>query len=325
MYAATLDDYLALVDYGSLRRSHIRGFNQRVSRLAASIPSAASAYFGFELPLARRAEETDFALSLTRRGIEWASRRWSKVARLCAITQRGGVEFPAIWLEFDTSATRGCGEAPSIFVAADRASANAIGTALLAPASRHTLKACVDAAPTEKLQIGFMVHGRRQPTRFCALALDARAVRAFLKAIEWRGNYQAVTAAIDSYAELCDAFGVHVDVGKAIAPEIGLELLYDGPAARHQPDREPRWRDLLRRLVLDELCSETERRALLGWASERRIEAPLVERLVAAATTSPALLLHGTLRRGLAHVKLSFNRDGKAGAKAYYGAVFESG
>lgn len=324
MHAATLDDYLALVDYGTLGKRRNGRVVAAMRRVANSVPRHAAAFYGFERPLARRSHRADFAFSLTRAGLGWAARRWPELGGLWRRRSNGERQPAAVWLEFDTSSNPACADTPSVFVAGNRASAGAIAAGRWPPALRHALKLCVEASPTERLQIGSMAGPRGEAARLCALWLDAREVRPFLKAVGWPGDLRTIAAVVEAYAGLCDAFAVHLDVSECIAPQLGIELFYGGLAAERQPDREPRWSKLLRRLVDDRLCFESERRALLGWASQRRIEAPLVERLIAATVPSEPPPLHGTLRRGLAHVKLSFDRMGKARAKAYYGAVFEA-
>ncbi|MFY9885259.1 MAG: hypothetical protein WBX23_17175 [Candidatus Cybelea sp.] len=294
--------------------------------LAGSLPAKIATFFGFERQLAKRTRRTDFAFSLSPCGIVWASesRRWPALAELIA-TARSQAQrnVPAVWLEFDMYTRRNCSEPPNVFVACDRESARFLSTQLLEDPCRSILQSCLAVCPSDTLQLGMMLARSLAGVRLCALSLCAESVLAFLKAIAWPGDQRALEASIGSYADLCDGFGVHVDVRDAVSPKLGLELLYNGTAAQHQPDRERRWSELLMRLVSDHLCFESERGALLAWASVRQFEAPLIERLIAAAVESQEQLLHGTLRRGLQHIKLSLGGAGRVSAKAYYGAVFE--
>jgi len=323
MYAATLDDYLGLVDHGRMASSTNDRADRRLRRLAGSLPATIATFFGFERRLHQIAHATDFAFSLSECGLQWArgSHRWPELHDLLRLVCPP--DETAVWLEFDTSRP-GRAVAPSVFIACNREAALALGAGLLQISNRASFDTCVKASPSDQLQVGAMPSRRSGGLRLCVLWLDRPAVGKFLRAIAWPGDLAALATLLDSYAGVCDAFGVHVDVGEEVAAHLGLELMYRGRVTERQPDREPRWRELFSHLVEDGLCFGCERDALLDWPSVREIEAPLVERLIAAVVPSEQQLLHGTLRRGLQHVKLLLDRRANVRAKAYYGAVFEA-
>ena len=173
------------------------------------------------------------------------------------------------------------------------------------------------------MQLGFMFARHASAVRLCLLPMTYPDTLAFLRTVAWPGDHAGLAVAIAPYSLFCDGFGVHLNVADDVSPSLGIELLYDGKAYDRQPSDEPRWSELFERLIADGLCTKHERDALLEWESRTSFEAPLIERLIAGALPSDELLLHGTLHTGLQHVKLSFDAQGRAGAKVYYGATFD--
>lgn len=339
MYAATLAEMLALVEPRAVELTEPESLG-RVRRLAASLPAAIAGFFGFERRLGLANARTDFAFSLSNFGRDWLldSNRWPELANLVA-TWRAHFDSDAdaVWLEFDTSRRAADERTPNAFVALDRRESGTLarpasvtsaiestytanGCAAKAP---RALAACIDACPASvaRLQLGFMFSRATSPIRLCALPLAYDEALSFLRAVCWPGSLDRLAPLIEPYAPLCDGFGVHIDVLEAVAPTLGLELLYDGRARESQPDHEERWNALFARLVAEGLCSDREREALFGWVAQRTFTAPLIERLIAGAIPSGELLLYGTLYTGLQHVKLSLDAEGALFAKAYFGAT----
>jgi hypothetical protein len=140
---------------------------------------------------------------------------------------------------------------------------------------------------------------------------------------------------VETYADVCDQFCLHVDVGARIYPTLGLELLFgvDGDVKtdpwHQQPQFEPRWHELFARLISDGLCHASKRDALLNWP--RRIEgqtAPHANRLIEASGVEGApdgynSLPGGVLVLGLQHVKFSIRPPGSVKAKCYLGARYD--
>jgi hypothetical protein len=93
---------------------------------------------------------------------------------------------------------------------------------------------------------------------------------------------------------------------EGVLPRIGLEGSFP-----HLPRREPRWAELLGRLVERDLCSPEKRDAVLAWpGSETFWTAP-------AAWPVEAVGARGFCVRGLSHVKVVSAPDREPEAKAY--------
>ena len=328
-YTATLSGLLELAQAQLYGEVVGRLSRERAKAATSGVPAAAAGFFGFERPLGNNRTDCDFAFSLSTFGLRWliSEARWPQAASLVgAFWEKLPEAAETVWLEFDTGTSLASGAPPNLFVGLDRSAISSRAIPSIVDNVHATmlfqhLGAC---APSAKVQLGFMLSRASRALRFCALTLRYEETLEFLAAAAWPGNLDDVAAAIAPYAPLCDGFGVHIDLLDGVLPALGLELLYNGSAPDHQPDREPRWFALFGRLIADGLCLERERDDLLGCVSATRFEAPLIERLVARAFPSGEALLHGTLYTGLQHVKLTINSERGPSAKAYFGASLEA-
>jgi hypothetical protein len=317
----TLDDLLLLVEPRLAHELADSTSLTRIHSLAASLPASLATFFGFERRLGKQAG-LDFALSLSSYGLDWLSlsNRWPQLSHLVQSWPRQGTsDSPAVWLEFDTSQDDASISAPNVFIASDRTTWDRIDTTA-------ALESCIEACPesVSRLLLGFMFSRKTRAVRLCAVPMNCAQAIAFLRAVRWPGDIGNAAATIAPYASLCDAICVQVDLCEGVQPSAGFELLYSGRERDWQYPREKRWLALFTRLVSDGLCLSDERDALLGWISTQRFEAPLVDRLIAAASPRGEAILHGTLYTGLQHVKLSLGADGALLAKAYFGALLDS-
>jgi hypothetical protein len=338
VYAATLRELVGLTDssiIGDLADSKCLA---KARELAASLPAAIAVSFGFERSLQTECPGVDFAINLSSSGLEWLNRtrRWPHVSVVVNKWRQPWASGSGlVWLEFDLSRDTSIDRAPNVFLAFDRVTGG-FGehggevSALIDEyfsesgncAQAKTLKRCIERAPSAvlRLQLGLMFARHTPPIRLCLQPIGDEELIDFLKAISWPGSLTVAARSVATYRSVCDGFGLHLDVAESINPCAGLELLYREKAQESQPAQERRWIDLFDRLITDGLCSEAVRDKLLIWASKRVFEAPLIERLIAGAFPADEVLLHGTFYTGLAHVKLSLDREGKLSAKAYFGA-----
>jgi len=323
----------------------------RVAAAAAALPAGVSHYFGFETRTGRPDAESDFALNLSPAGLRWLAAGGGRWPRLAAFARVWGetadppfTDAGAVWLEFDTSA--GGGD-PSVFFALLNAAALRPGDdgprafdwacAEAVPALRGSplpakvadaLARCAAAFPPglDRLQIGLMLARPVDAVRVCAFGLTADAVPPLLRRAGWPGDLAELTRVVDRYAPFADTLCLHLDVGAAVWPTVGVELLYRGADPWDwQPPREPRWHGLFERLVADGYCRPDKHDALLAWPGRTPYRAALVDRLIAAAAgpaeEPPA---DGELVTGLQHVKLSAGRGGFE-FKAYFGCRHDPG
>jgi hypothetical protein len=103
-----------------------------------------------------------------------------------------------------------------------------------------------------------------------------------------------------------DRLHLSLDLGEDISPRVGIEVSFP-----RQPDRDPRWRRLLDRLVAARLCSPEARDAALAWPGQ--------DSLWSAAARWPAGPGVAATRcvRCLSHVKLLCDHRQPVRAKAY--------
>jgi hypothetical protein len=295
--------------------------------VTASLPASAATFLGFERRLRSASNGTDFAISLSARGLDWLfeSRRWPQLSKLVGKWRaHSAFDSRTVWLEFDVSETAFQRHPPNVFISIDRGDAQSIAPP--AEIDGPGLRGCMRVCPSSvtRFQLGFMFSRATAAVRFCAMPMNHQETMAFLTAVAWPGSLACVSQVLAPYEPFCDGFGVDLDLLDSPAPSLGVELLYTGRVQEHQPDSEPRWRSLFDQLIRDGFCTRRERNALLSWVSQRKFSAPVVTRLFAALFYPDHALLHGTLYTGLQHVKLCFGPKASIHAKAYFGAVLEA-
>lgn len=328
MYASRLSDFLVLLK-PRVAAGLVDAFSlERIERIARSIPAAAFDHVGFERRLDSADAGTDLAFSLSAYGLEWieSASPWPEVARFA---EDWGVERTPglwnVWLSFDTS-TGECGtRPPNVYLDLDRSAAEALKIPRsFAVAERFTR--CLEALPpaVTRIQLGFMLARGADGLRFCARPLSLDDALNLLDALRWPGDRASVAAIMEAYEPLCDTFCLQVDVGSRTQQRLGFELHYSGRPWARQPPREDRWFALFERLGGAGLCTDTQRAALIDWCATVEYEAPLIERLIAAAHPSADRLIAGMLYTGLHYIKLTIDSNRLLSAKAYFGAILDA-
>lgn len=319
-YAAKLGDLLMLVEPRLPNELADPRSLQRIRSLAASLPASVATFFGFERRLGG-SSGLDFALSLSSYGIDWlvSSDRWPELTHLLEPwLQQNLSGSVAAWLEFDTSERRE-NDTPNLFIAYERSVWDRIEAT---PAVRSCIEVC--PATVTRLLLGFMCSRGTDAVKICAVPMSCAQAIAFLHDVRWSGDLNRVAAGVAPYAPLTDGICVQIDLCAGAEPSAGFELLYNGRERDWQYPREQRWLALFDRLIADGLCLEDERDALLRWASRETLEAPLIDRLIAAASPRGEVALYGTLYTGLQHIKLALRGNGVMQAKVYFGALLDS-
>jgi hypothetical protein len=188
---------------------------------------------------------------------------------------RLGEVFHAIWLEFDMGAVEGEVPKPSIFVGfagvGDLAyyqglaetSVGLLQGELLTAGFRGNLAACFAhlPAPANLFSIGLMLARQYDRARVCIGRLPPAHLRSYLEGIGWPGSLHEVEQLAAVLSPLVDEYGLALDVGERITGKLGIECyLYE-----NNPQKEPRWGQLLDYLVEVGQCAPEKKEALLGW------------------------------------------------------------
>lgn len=288
-----------------------------------------------ELRLADGSPEIDFAVRFTRSGqaravaprlpSAWARRFVSSWARRPADLR----PVASLWLEFDSPPVPGgepgdglptpvlCarlgGPADPDWLAGVLLPAMLGGP--LCGAQRGALTRCLAALPPRaRVLYAFSLLGRPGGgVRIELCGLEPAAMAAYLR----RAVSPAAAARVASWAHLvsgADRFHLSFDLdadasgagGDGMSPRIGVEC-----GLRRQPRREPRWAELLDRLVAEGLASRAKREALFAWPGQ--------DSLWTAADRWPAAAvgLGGHCGRCLSHLKLVLREGRPPEAKAY--------
>lgn len=311
-----------------------------IRAIAEHMPATLCACFGFEVVLGDPRARADFAMQvMTRHG--WGALAqlgdgsagpgglghagaWDRIRRLARWWCEDGSSLAAVapgtWLEFDVDPRSPLHRLPAVFLGVDpRAGAEGrlplplqqgvelVAGASLSPAGETAVARCLGELPDDArlLQIGTMLSRRQVPVRLCLSGVRPEALDGYLR----RVGLGAASGALDDLA--ADLPGVRlavdVDIVDGILPRVGLELSLD--ANRELDGRpEPRWADVLDRLVARGLCTVAKRDGVLAWAG--------------ADDAQFAHTAHRTrVYRGLSHVKLALGADGERAAKAYIGIL----
>jgi hypothetical protein len=328
VYASRLSDFLVLLK-PRVAAGLVDAFSlERIERIARTIPAAAFDHIGFERRLDLADAGADFAFSLSAYGLDWieSASPWPEVARFA---EDWGVDRTPglwnVWLSFDTSSGEYSARPPNVYLDLDRSNAEALRIPRSFSVAEHFTR-CLEALPptVTRIQLGFMLARDTEGLRFCARPLSLSDALNLLEALEWPGDRASVAAIMEAYEPLCDTFCLQVDVGSRTRQRLGFELRYRGTPWAYQPPREDRWFALFERLGAGGLCTDAQRAALVDWCASLEFEAPLIERLIAAANPSADRLIAGTLYTGLHYLKLTIDSNRLISAKAYFGAILDA-
>ena len=308
-------------------------------RVAELLPAFAIDFFGFEARLGAGSEPADCAFNLTRGGARLMAGRhtvevpasltgsaWQKIQRFYrAWADTREVPFRdagATWLELDAGQHRPqpnllfgyWPDNPTTRRPLDWLTGAALPMLLGRPLSARwqgNLERCFAAhAGPGDFQIGVMLARPVPAVRVCVFDVAPARAPAYLAAVGWPGPRGDVERHIAALAPHADFVALHLDVGEAVYPGLGLEPGFTaGPWAR-QPHLEPRWAGQLAQLVALGLCTDARRAALLDWVGYRPCDG--------------AALAGQVLLRGLSHLKIALRPDRPAVAKAYFGMALRS-
>jgi hypothetical protein len=330
-----------------------------IAATVRDLPSALTHHFGFECALGDAAPTADFALAINPQDGEdglLGSAPLPAAYRAHPVWDRLR-QFSALWvepasplhgnlrnlcLEFDL---RDAGPSdvpvPSAFFAPWRgitrtdavdqglSAAWVLDSALrllrgtpLPPAVVQAVSGCVRALPADAhiFQIGLMLARPVDAVRLCIRDLELADLPPYLARVGWPGPWNEADAALAPFATLATRTALHLDVGSAVYPRIGLECYVGPPSDGAWP---PATTAFLDALVDAGLCVPAKRDGLLAWPGEQRVSAADVPPLPSIADKArlmsrTASTIYG---REVNHVKLNFTPGRPLEAKAYVGVL----
>ncbi|WP_438030145.1 hypothetical protein [Sorangium sp. So ce233] len=166
-------------------------------------------------------------------------------------------------------------EAPAPLSAADLATlaSDVLGTVTgVAPSPEclAALERCRAALPAggRLLHLSAMLSRQDIPRKLNAV-LPSEQLVSWLDAIGWPGDLELPARLLARFALGQRLAKVDVALGASIGPRLGLELCFPG-----HPASDPRWLDLLDRLVADGLCTSAQGRALTAWPGADELALP---------------------------------------------------
>jgi hypothetical protein len=168
----------------------------------------------------------------------------------------------------------------------------------------RSVERCFGALPAggHVFQIGVWLSRSLEGLRVCVHGVSVNQIPSYLAAIGWRGDSGRLQKMFPYLNRLTHSVAIDLDLVGEVLPRLGIECL---PVEKRLPEFDSRWKALLDNLVADGLCTNAQEEGLLAWpgCNQRR------------------LIWSSLFVRGLNHVKLVLEPDGKLKAKAYFGFV----
>lgn len=228
-----------------------------------------------------------------------------------------------IWLEFDPDVLSLPVPVPGVFVHSEPdSSGGAPGTPRMA-ASRRVLERVLPLVQERPLSaaalgaldrcfgelpaaggtpfVAFMMSRKKSGVRLM-LSMPIAEVRGYLGRIGWNGDPDEACALVEDLGPRVDELFLHLDVGEAVHPRVGVEC----HLRRKQPRIEPRWASFMGHLVAMGLCTGLSRDAVLSWPGHAR-------------GVLPGEVLPSYVFRGISHVKIVSRLGEPPVSKVYLG------
>ena len=230
-----------------------------------------------------------------------------------------GLPAPSLFFDPQRDARgQGAGLPADVLAARLAAAHRAAAGRPLAPAVAACLDRVLAVAPLRRhlFQVGFMLAREAGGVRLVATVPSAEDLLETLSACGWPGDAAAARDLAQTAFAVADTVALHLDVGAAVAPVLGLEIVFQ---ARREPRREPRWAVLLDGLVADGLCTPGKRAGMLAYAGYETSAASglaFPPTLAAAAAARGPGVISMWVRK-LFHVKLVSRPDCPPEAKGY--------
>lgn len=241
--------------------------------------------------------------------------RWRRVERFAGAWRLMPAErLPHIWLGLAGDGPEDAVPAPFVHLRTEKRTADearALAAQALEEAPHGALERCMRAAvPT---YVGFVAGdpaGRLRVTQ----PLSVAAALPYLEAIGWPGDRDRLAGLLEIARRWTSHVGLSLNVGAAVEPYLGLEVLnWTKPAGGRAA-----WEACLDWLIGQGLCTPAKRAALLGWPGLLHSRSAGWRGPGTGAGTGEAVLQ--TLACNLSHVKLVCPPEAPLEAKAYVDA-----
>ena len=170
-------------------------------------------------------------------------------------------------------------------------------------------------------QVGLMLSRYNEDVRFCVSGILPSKTYSYLRSIGWPGNQQQLAYVLKEIVLPFDYIILALDCSNSgLSPKLGLECyFYDNP----KYEFDSRWKQVLDNLVKLNLCLSTKADAVLKFPShERLISLSSSKEIDTALTDQPGYFTPISAIRGLHHLKVVLESDGKLSTKAYLWCSF---
>lgn len=168
-----------------------------------------------------------------------------------------------------------------------------------------------------RLQIGLMNGRPDQPIRACPVFKNGSSIRPYLESLDLKFCLREIDDYISDFQKKGCSFILQLDFTDRVLPRIGLEIHFNYP----EPSFMDRANYVLERLTTEGLCSDTKRSALTRFPGVSLVlpdrTPPFFEQSAASIGYNPVCL-----ERGLGYVKIVFEPEHQAVAKAYVASFY---
>ena len=273
---------------------------------------------------------------------------WSRVRDFCrewaAPTSAWSEQVADIWLEFDLDGPPPVVPIPGFFAAFRETAADEPGgrggaeldpqalavlvvEKLLAepisPRLRRNLAACFSALPpgARVFSLGIWFSRATDAVRLCISGISNHELLPYLQRIGWsppsglHRDSPQLGPLLSQFLPVIDRVSLALDIGATVRPKVGLECYLN----ELDPSKEPRWRQLMARIVDTGLGTPQKCDALLTWYgySDERAHPANWPRNLRLATGFLGPNVRSMLVRQFNHVKIVVDPERGCEAKAY--------
>lgn len=119
------------------------------------------------------------------------------------------------------------------------------------------------SSPEKRFIVGMMLGRDANWLRLVFSTTGRRSIIIFLQHVGWKGDLDVLAASLDKWFSMVDHVWMNIDISDRFGPKIGFELSFNH---RRSPGREARWLDVLNYLVATQMCSESQKKAILDYS-----------------------------------------------------------
>ncbi|WP_330204433.1 2OG-Fe(II) oxygenase [Cyanobacterium sp. Dongsha4] len=351
MIKNSLSDYINLIKPTISHQIIDNDTWKNINHVAQFLPSATTTFFGFESRLGVAKAHCDFLLcadgneagkkvlgdrtySIKLPEYLLNNKIWININSFCEEWNKPDSilleKIDNIWLEFDIDDNLDDIPIPSCFFAPQPIYKNKNNEDLqwiwqclkllkgieIKPDIKQNLSKCFQLLPLGSyvFQIGLMLARETDFIRICIRDINPSKITQYLEKLDWSGSIIELEKVLNDLAKYSARIDLDIDVGKEIAPKIGLECYLE-----RQPSLNPKWQLFLDYLLQKGLVIPEKKDALLNYTGYiREKDYPeLWPKTLSKLSSLMGSQYQRIFFKSLHHIKLVYQENKCLEAKAY--------